>query len=216
MWAIVPVKPWNLAKSRLKSILSQEQRETLAAAMLRHVLTLLVESPEISGVLVISRDSHVLAEARALGANTVVESGTPELNPSLTRATHITRTWGASATLMLPSDLPLITAENISEIVQMGHDVRQTIVIAPDRHEDGTNALLMRPPAIINYAFGPGSFQRHQQLAKAAGVAVQVYRSPLVALDVDTRDDLAHYRALAATYSRPLLWPDLMELSLYT
>ncbi|MBN1284078.1 MAG: 2-phospho-L-lactate guanylyltransferase [Anaerolineae bacterium] len=216
MWAIVPVKPWNLAKSRLQPVLSQEQREQLSAAMLRHVLTLLVEAPAISGVLVISRDSRILAEARALGANTVIESGAPELNASLTRATQITRTWGASATLMLPSDLPLLTAENIAAIVAMGRSADRMIVIAPDRHEDGTNALLMRPPAVIEYAFGPGSFARHKQLAEAAGAAVQIYRVPQVSLDIDTRDDLAHYRAMAAVYGQPLLWPDLMELSLHS
>jgi 2-phospho-L-lactate guanylyltransferase len=203
-----------LAKSRLASILTQDQREDLAMAMLRHVLKLLADSPDIAGVLTISRDPRVLAEARALGVRTVRESGTPELNASLTRATQISRTWGASATLVLPSDLPLLADEDVKQLVRLAR-AESMVVLTPDRIEDGTNALLMRPPALIDYSFGPASFNRHRQLAEAAGAHVEVYHSQRVSLDIDTRDDLAYYRAIAGALGEPLIWPELMELSLY-
>jgi 2-phospho-L-lactate guanylyltransferase len=212
VWAIVPVKPLNRAKSRLAPVLHRARREYLATAMLRHVVALLARAPEIAGVLVISRDPHALSDARALGAQTVQESGAPELNDALTRAAQVTRTLGATATLVLPADLPLIAPEDVAGIVRLACE-GGSVVLAPDRHEDGTNALLMRPPGVIPYAFGAGSFGQHLLLAEEAGAGVHVWQSPRVTLDVDTPDDLACYRALAEELGEPLLLPELPELS---
>ena len=63
------------------------------------------------------------------------------------------------------------------------------LVIAPCRHGTGTNALLLRTPGIIPFAFGPGSFAAHSAAARAAGVGPLVYRSETIALDLDTPED---------------------------
>jgi 2-phospho-L-lactate guanylyltransferase len=69
------------------------------------------------------------------------------------------------------------------------------VVIAPDRHERGTNALLLKPPGIIDFVFGPDSAQQHAQQATAKGVTPQWYRSSSISLDVDEPDDLTLYDA---------------------
>jgi 2-phospho-L-lactate guanylyltransferase len=86
VWAIVPVKPLSRAKSRLSEALLPEQREQLATELLARTVRLLVPLTQIRGVLVISRDTKALALVRELGANTVQESGAPELNNALLRA----------------------------------------------------------------------------------------------------------------------------------
>jgi 2-phospho-L-lactate guanylyltransferase len=64
-------------------------------------------------------------------------------------------------------------------------------VVAASRDEEGTNALLLRPPDVIAPAFGPPSVARHIQAGLAAG-AVTLVRSALgLSLDVDTPADLA-------------------------
>ena len=70
----------------------------------------------------------------------------------------------------------------------------EPVVIVPDRHGTGTNGLLLTPPAAIAPAFGPGSRERHQAAAKAAGVDHAVVRLASLGLDVDTPDDLAALR----------------------
>ena len=76
---------------------------------------------------------------------------------------------------------------------------RAGVVIVPDRHGAGTNALLICPPEAVEPAFGPGSFARHAALAHAAGARVRIGRLPSLELDVDTPGDLAALRtALAA------------------
>ncbi len=194
-WAIVPVKPFVRAKSRLASVLTPEQREALAERMLRHGLATLSSVPAIAGVMVISRDTKVLAIAREYGAQTVQESGAPELNDALLRATELARLRGATSVLVLPADLPIYTAQDIEELLGLGR-YSQTVVLVPDRNEDGTNAMLIKPPALIPYSFGAGSFQRHCDLAKQHGAALKIHRSERLSVDIDTPSDLAFYEAL--------------------
>lgn len=204
VWAIVPVKPFNRAKSRLADVLLPEQRELLAAELLVRTVKLLLPLPQIRGVLVISRDTKALAMARELGAQTVQESGAPELNNALYRAAHPLRFWGADAALVVPADIPLLSAGDISEVVKMGQ-YTNSVVIVPDRHEHGTNLLLVHPPGLIPYSFGINSFAEHQRLAHEAGASVLVHRSERAALDLDTAEDLDGYLELAKTLEEPII-----------
>ncbi len=192
IWAIIPVKPLNRAKTRLSGVLQPEQRQQLAEMMFRHVLQVVRDVPQIIGTLVISRDTKALAIARDYKARTVQESGAPELNAALTRATQVVAGWRGEAVLVLPADLPLVTGEDISRIALLGSDPF-SVVLSTDQNEDGTNALLMRPPGLMSYAFGPGSFRRHIQLAREAGIEPKVYRSDRLALDIDLPVDLDQY-----------------------
>lgn len=197
VWAVVPVKPLLRAKSRLAELLTPNQRAQLAEEMLRRTLDVVGNMPQVAGTLVISRDSHVLSISREMGANTVQESGTPELNNALMRATQVLNGWRAGAVLVLPADIPLINAEELAEIVVLGQRAR-SVVLVPDSHEDGTNVLLARPPAAFSYAYGPQSFHRHQQLARLAMMDVKLYRSERLALDIDTPADWALYQGYVA------------------
>jgi 2-phospho-L-lactate guanylyltransferase len=69
------------------------------------------------------------------------------------------------------------------------------VVIVPDRHGAGTNALLLSPPDAITPSFGPGSFARHAARGRAGGTTVAVAELPSLGLDVDTPGDLAALRA---------------------
>jgi 2-phospho-L-lactate guanylyltransferase len=204
IWAIVPVKPLGRAKSRLAEHLQPEQREQLATQLLARTLRLLMPIGQIRGVLVISRDNKALAMARDLGAKTVQESGAPELNNALLRATQVLKTWHADGVLIVPADIPLLAADDIEEMVRRGL-YQPSVVIAPDRHETGTNLMLVRPPGLMPYAYGEGSFNQHQRLAAEAGATISVYRSERVALDVDWPDDLQKYYYLAHTLGEPAL-----------
>jgi 2-phospho-L-lactate guanylyltransferase len=193
IWAIVPVKPLNRAKSRLAPVLTAEQRETLSLQMLETTLQTLKKVEGIKGVLVISRDSAALAFARKLDVYTVSESGAPELNNALTRATQVVSTWHARGVLVLASDIPLMRVEDIEGMLALApHD--PAVVVAPNRLEDGTNALLIRPPGLIPYRFGENSLENHLAEAHQAGASVRIYRSPTLSLDVDTPPDLELYR----------------------
>ena len=195
IWAIVPVKPFNRAKSRLAKVLTAEERQALAEKMFRHSIETLTAVEQISGILVISRDTKVLGIARDYHVQTVQESGTPELNAALYRASQVVGSQGADGVLVMPADLPLVNAADITQILHLGR-YHTTVVLAPDRQEDGTNILQVNPPGYIPFAFGVGSFRRHMMLAEESGATVKIYRSDRAALDIDTPDDLALYERM--------------------
>jgi 2-phospho-L-lactate guanylyltransferase len=199
-WAIVPVKPLYRSKSRLAEVLSPAEREELSRSMLEHTLAVLAKCEGIHGVLVVSRDPAALAVAREYGVNTVQESGSPELNEALERAAKVVTTWGAKRVLILPCDLPLVTLADVQALLANGHHVRQ-VAVAPDRREEGTNALLMKPPGLFELAFGVGSFPLHLQRAEEAGAVVSTIRSESLALDIDLPEDLAVYREIVTAKS---------------
>ncbi len=64
------------------------------------------------------------------------------------------------------------------------------VVVAPDRHRQGTNALLVCPVGLIDYVFGPNSFQHHCELALKAGARLEIVDLPSLALDMDLPEDL--------------------------
>jgi len=200
IWAIVPVKPFVRAKSRLAGLLTPSDRESLAEKMFQHTLSVLTNVPSVAGVMVISRDTKALALARDMGVFTVQESGTPELNAALLRASQVVRIQGADGVLVIPADVPMLNVEDIEQIVMQGR-YNTTVVLVPDRNEDGTNALLVNPPGFIPFSFGPGSFRRHKSLAEQAGATVKVVHSDRLGLDIDTPGDLERYRTLVGEKS---------------
>lgn len=189
LWAIVPVKPLRRGKSRLADVLTQDERTDLNRRLLTHTLDTLTAMPEFEQVLVVSRDQAALSMARDHGARTVQENGAPQLNLALARATVVAKTYATRGVLILPADLPLISAEDVRAMLKLIQDP-PVVVISPDRRHDGTNALLVCPVGLIDYEFGPGSFQRHCQRARAAGARLEIYEAPSLALDMDLPEDL--------------------------
>jgi 2-phospho-L-lactate guanylyltransferase len=187
LWLIVPVKPFGEGKSRLASVLDATVRAELNERWLIHVLSVAAHWGRFAGIAVISRDPAVLACAAALGALPIVEVGN-DLNTALAQASATVQAMGAEAVLMLPSDLPLLTATDLDALYELGEE-EEGVVVAPS-HDGGTNALLLRPPQAIAYAFGEASFARHLALAAAAGLPSHVYQSATLAFDVDRPEDL--------------------------
>ena len=190
LWAIVPVKPLSRGKSRLAAVLSDEERSQLNEDLLAHTLQTLSEIKELEQVLVVSRDTHALTIARNHGARTVREDGQPHLNTALARATVVAKVYGTSSVLILPVDLPLLSRDDVLALLEKA-DQPPVVVIAPDRHERGTNAMLVSPAGLIDYDFGDDSFQRHCELARQAGARLEIVKLPSLGLDLDQPEDLA-------------------------
>ncbi|MEE9188694.1 MAG: 2-phospho-L-lactate guanylyltransferase [Anaerolineales bacterium] len=188
-WAIVPVKPLRRGKSRLAGVLTEEERLDLNSQLLIHTVDTLKEISEIEHVLVVSRDQAALSLARAHGARTVQENGAPELNVALTRATIVAKRYATRGVLIIPSDLPLISQEDVYAMLELVKDP-PVVIVVPDRKKEGTNALLVCPVGLIEYDYGPNSFERHCQRARQAGARLEICELPSLALDMDVPEDL--------------------------
>jgi 2-phospho-L-lactate guanylyltransferase len=189
LWAIVPVKPLRSGKSRLADVLTPDERVDLNRRLLAHTLDTLTAMPEIEHVLVVSRDQAALALAREYGARTVQENKAPQLNVALTRATVVAKNYATRGVLIVPADLPLITPEDVRVMLDRAVDP-PVVVVAPDRRRNGTNALLVCPTGLIEYEYGPGSFDRHCERARKAGARLEICELPSLALDMDLPEDL--------------------------
>ena len=200
LWAIVPVKPLRRGKSRLAGALSEDERAELNRTLLQNTLKTLTDLRELEQVLVISRDPQALTIARGYGARTVREDGQPELNTALKRATVIAQVYATRSVLVLPADLPLITRNDVLTLIERASDP-PVVVIAPDRHEKGTNALLISPSGLIEYDFGENSFQRHCELVRKAGARLEIVNLPNLGLDLDVPEDLELIRSLEKSMS---------------
>ena len=198
LWAIVPVKPLRSGKSRLAGALTADERAELNRTLLQHTLKTLSDLKEVEHVLVVSRDPQALTVARMYGARTVREDGQPHLNTALKRATVVAQVYATRGVLVLPADLPLISREDVLTLIEHATDP-PVVVIAPDRHEKGTNALLISPSGLIEYDLGENSFQRHCQRVREAGARLEVVNLPSLGLDLDLPEDLELVRKLELT-----------------
>jgi 2-phospho-L-lactate guanylyltransferase len=90
-------------------------------------------------------------------------------------------------------DLPGVSVEAIEALVAGAAEAlqpgRSLVALVADRHERGTNALLVSPPDAIGFAFGSGSREAHLAEARAAGAITVELDGPL-SLDLDLPDDL--------------------------
>jgi 2-phospho-L-lactate guanylyltransferase (CobY/MobA/RfbA family) len=77
------------------------------------------------------------------------------------------------------------------------------LVLAPDRRDEGTNALAIAPPDRMPTCFGhKDSFARHGDRARAQSIDVRVERSDGLACDVDSPEDLAVAQACRGARGR--------------
>lgn len=186
VFAVVPVKGFDISKARLSSVLNPEERRALTAAMLEDVLTALKTST-IRQVLVVSPDSAAREIADKYQFSYLSPKDTA-LNPSLEEAIQWCMQRNTDAVLILPADIPLVSQQDIDKLAELGSE-KSTVVLAPSMN-GGTNALFLNPPDVIPVCFGPGSFFKHVKEAIVKKVEVRFHSSREIALDIDSEDDL--------------------------
>jgi 2-phospho-L-lactate guanylyltransferase len=218
LWVIVPAKePWR-AKSRLAGVLTPPRRWSLSMQLLERTLIAVRDATVVDRCIVISSAAPHLAMARAFGVMAVSElrtihmdrppepgpgreGGMDPLNAALRQAAEVAVRGGATELLILHADLVRINAVAIDEMVRTV-PAGPAVVLAPDSRHTGTNAMLLRPPLVIPFQFGPGSFAAHCRTADALRVPLLVHDSPALAEDLDTPDDLTLLDVLDSAATR--------------
>lgn len=182
----IPVRALEGAKSRLGAVLDAEERRDLVVGLLRRVIAAALATPGVVEVLVVSPDPEVLELASAAGARPLPQRSRG-LNPAFQEARDAA---AGERLLLLPGDLPTVTPADLARILAAGDAAgRPSVVLVPDRHRRGTNALLLDPPDAIDPAFGGDSRAGHAWLAGSADAAF-VELAGILELDLDTPDDL--------------------------
>jgi 2-phospho-L-lactate/phosphoenolpyruvate guanylyltransferase len=172
-------------------MLGAGSRQALAQAMFSDVLSTLRRVPGLDEIAVVTGDRT--AESAASGQRITVLHDSVQSGQSDAALIGIRHALEAEydRAVLVPGDTPLLQPDEIAGLIAGA----RAVVVVPDRHGTGTNALVLWPPDAIEPSFGPDSFARHLAAAEAAGVPHRVEEVPGLALDVDTPSDLAELAA---------------------
>jgi 2-phospho-L-lactate guanylyltransferase len=190
---VIPVKNLANAKQRLAPVLEPEKRAALATAMLKDVFEAVASWARRPQVTVVAGDAEARSLARQCGFEILDDPEEAGESAAVERATRALEAQGATSLLVIPGDIPLVTAQELEAIYAAAPPAGTVLV--PSRDGRGTNAALRRPASLFPLRFGNDSFVPHQAAAAATGQPLVVLALPGIALDVDMPQDLA---ALAA------------------
>lgn len=180
---LVPVNLLERAKGRLSTLLTPSQRRYLATITLRTVVE--AANGVAAKVTILTADPSIAT----LRLDAEIADESPDvhgLNAQITR--WVADNAGLPELLILHADLPLATAEAIRALLKVVMPTPNAVAVkSPD---GGTNAMLLRPPAGMALAYGPGSFGLHRHAAATARYSFREHLSPALRLDLDTPGDV--------------------------
>jgi 2-phospho-L-lactate/phosphoenolpyruvate guanylyltransferase len=189
-FAIVPVKKFENAKTRMSAMLSPDERIRLSSLMLAGTLEVLASAQSLKQVLVVSGDRRAQEIATRYGAKFLHEEKESGVNSAVGIADGYCIQEGADATVVIPQDLPLLDAADISMACSLAESEEKCIVICPSFKYDGTNLLLRKPPAAIKTYYDNDSYEAHIRAARELGIPVRLFFSKKLMADIDTPEDV--------------------------
>jgi len=189
--AIIPVKGLTVANERLDGTLSADERKRLAEALFLDLIMKLRRCRCLDDVLVVTSDPSVARQARWFGNKVLLQDGDNGHSGAASAGARAAMAAGADRVAMLPVDCPMLDPEELD--AHVGRSAR-TVLIVPDRHGTGTNALVLAPPDIFQPAFGPDSCARHVSRARAAGISFALEEVESMGMDLDTPEDMSLLR----------------------
>lgn len=188
---IVPHRGLEAAKTRLAPSLSPDERMFLASQLLQRVLKV---TREVTDDVVVISPSRALRESvEPSGARLIVQRGMG-LNEGLEQARFDALVDNVETLVVLHGDLPNVQATDVEALLAaLPSGAEPAMAIAPDRAGTGTNGLVLRPPGLIPFRFGSGSFAAHIAEVERTGVPLVAVNRSGLAFDLDTPEDLARW-----------------------
>ena len=187
-WALVPLKRRAACKQRLAGALSPAERLQLVRLMLARVIDAVRQSSCIDALALVSEERDTVPAEIP-----VLHDAGAGLNGALDAARLQLLQRGAEELVVLPADLPFVTAADVDALVEAGR--RAGCALATDRVGLGTNALWLPARVPFRFQFGPDSRMRHLEEARRLGLQPALVALPGLAFDVDGPDDLQELQA---------------------
>ena len=204
--AVIPVKGLQRQPAPGRRVV-QEERNALAEALFLDLIVKLPRSRSIDDVLVVTSDPSVARQCRWFEHGVLKQERDEGHSEAAAAGARAAMAAGAERVAMLPVDCPMLDIEEVD--AHIGRSPR-TVLIVPDRHGTGTNALALAPPDVFAPAFGPDSCARHVSRARASGISFALEKVESLALDLDTPEDMSAARPAAARSAAPrtaeVLW----------
>lgn len=190
---VVPIRSFTDSKQRLAATLDAPARHSLSVELATAVL----DAARHHERVVVTNDEDAAALALRHGAAVLADPGT--LDGAAAAGRDWARKRGAARVVVIHADLPFV--HSIDALLRPP-GARVAVLVA-DHRSDGTPALSVPTDSAFEFAYGPGSFERHRNNATAAGLAVEIERDPALAFDVDLPEDLAEMNTRKARFEMP-------------
>lgn len=192
--AFIPLKHPASSRHRLQQALTAKQRYSMYFNLVRRVVTAARQVHLIRDVVIVTSSAEVEIFAGHLGVRVMHQIRDEGINASLAAAVSAFAAAGTTTALFVPGDLPLVTGESLTELLQSAQLQQRGVTIVPDRRHLGTNALVCTPPDAIRPRFGPNSFAAHLRTAQEHGLEVRIFECAPLSLDIDEPEDLDAWR----------------------
>ena len=184
--ALIPVKRYELSKTRLK--LTRTQRVVLTELMLKFIIVNLKKCKSISDIVAISEDERVarisnyygikFIYCNERGVNFAIESGDKYCKDNV-----------VESNIIIPIDLVYLNSYEIELLLSVGSKYQKCAIIVPSMRMDGTNLLFRRPFNLFETSFDSNSYFNHIEASKNASAKSIIIKSDNLSHDLDTVDD---------------------------
>ena len=185
--AIVPVKTFSLAKTRLG--LSSQQKEDLCKIMLEEILHILSISPQIEKTVIVTKEEKAIELGKKYNAIIILDSEEKSVNNAVALADKYLLENKFDASIVFPQDIPFIKTQDIDFMLNYKVPPNFAIVV-PSRRFDGTNALVRMPIDLMATHYDEDSYKIHMNTAKEYTRNVALVFVKRIMWDVDNMDDL--------------------------
>jgi 2-phospho-L-lactate guanylyltransferase len=187
--AVIPMKSLHSAKSRLSNILTAKQRKNLAMYLLDATIKELKKSNFISEIVIVSSDEAV-KHYSCLNHIKFIKDSEEGVNKAILLADKYCIDNGINANIVIPQDLPFISAKEIDKICTISNKYHKCIIICPSKRFDGTNILFRKPPDVIKTHYDDNSYMNHLKEASKFKIPIESLDIVKLRFDLDTEDDL--------------------------
>lgn len=187
IFAVVPIKAFDAAKTRLGERLDARQRASLAQACAERVLAAFAACAAVDQRIAVVDSDAAATMARRHGFAVLRRDDVYTQSEAVGAGFAAAREAGATTLVTVSADVPLTRPAEIDELLRGDGPV---LVAASNRAGEGTNAMRLTPAADVPLHFGPGSLVQHRREAERLGLEFRVLGNARLRLDVDTSDDL--------------------------
>ncbi len=185
--AIIPVKTFSKAKTRLN--LSLDQKLELCKIMLEEVVSTVFNYKKIDKIIVVSKDEEALKLTKKFGVIDIFDNEESGVNHAVSLADVYLEKNDYEASIVFPQDIPFLQEEDI-DILLNYQKYPKSVVVVPSRRFDGTNALLRTPVNLMETHYDEDSYKIHLEVGKSLTSNTSLVLLRRIMMDVDNNEDL--------------------------
>ncbi|MEJ7641685.1 MAG: 2-phospho-L-lactate guanylyltransferase [Candidatus Nitrosocosmicus sp.] len=185
---IIPIKKFDYSKTRLGSFLNPKERKELTKLLMLETLEKVSNLQQKQIIVVSGERFEPMDKFRDIVL--IEESNLDGVNNAIRLANRFIKDGEFSESLVIPIDLPFLSAKDLSDVVETSRKFEKGICIVPSKRFDGTNVLLRKPNLVIDTFYDNNSFHNHVKIAAENNVSIEIIKNENLMIDLDTVDDV--------------------------